>query len=455
MKWRSRKKNEKRRNDYRCVRQQGGYEVIIMNYIPVTENDKRNMLRHIGVNSINDLLIELKPSIADSGELGLSNPMSELELLEHMKRLSEKNNLMKYFIGAGAYNHYVPAAVNHLLMRGEFLTGYTPYQAEMSQGTLQAMYEFQSFICLLTGMDVANASMYDGSSALAEAVLLSSSYNGRNGVFVNNGLNPQYAEVLKTYCEGADLEIVNKINEKTTCVIGQNPDFYGNLENLEYLSDRAHKVGALFITCVVEPTSLAIVQPPGYYGADLVVGEGQSFGIPINFGGPYLGFLGVKDFLLKKIPGRIAGMTADSKGRKGFVLTFQAREQHIRRERATSNITTNVELMAIASTIYLSLMGRTGLKNVAKLCYSRAHLLQEKLAKMDFKLLNDKPFYNEFLVRAPSGSSKDILSHLLKKGILGGLHLDHDNILICCTEMNSLQDIESYASIINERMLLK
>ncbi|HET6640924.1 MAG TPA: hypothetical protein VFG77_04900, partial [Nitrososphaeraceae archaeon] len=280
-----------------------------MNYIPVTENDKRNMLRHIGVKSINDLLIELKPRITDSCELGLSNPMSELELLEHMKRLSEKNNLMKYFIGAGAYNHYVPAAEYHLLMRGEFLTGYTPYQAEMSQGTLQAMYEFQSFICLLTGMDVANASMYDGSSALAEAVLLSSSYNGRNGVFVNNGLNPQYMEVLKTYCEGADLEIVNEINEKTTCVIGQNPDFYGNLENLEYLSDRAHKVGALFITCVVEPTSLAIVQPPGYYGADLVVGEGQSFGIPINFGGPYLGFLGVKNFLLKKIPGRIAGMT--------------------------------------------------------------------------------------------------------------------------------------------------
>ena len=304
-------------------------------------------------------------------------------------------------------------------------------------------------------MDVANASMYDGSSALAEAVLLSSSYNGRNGVFVNEGLNPQYVEVLKTYCEGADLEIVNEINEKTTCVICQNPDFYGNLENLEYLSDMAHKVGALFITCVVEPTSLAIVQPPGYYGADLVVGEGQSFGIPINFGGPYLGFLGVKDFLLKKIPGRIAGMTTDSKGRKGFVLTFQAREQHIRRERATSNITTNVELMAIASTIYLSLMGRTGLKNVAKLCYNRAHLLQKKLAKMDFKLLNDKPFYNEFLVRAPSGSSENVLSHLLKEGILGGLHLDHDKILICCTEMNSLQDIESYTSIINERMLLK
>ena len=426
-----------------------------MNYIPVTENDKKDMLKQIGVKSVDELLADLKPQIHENTNLGLSKPMSELELLEHMKRLSEKNNLMKYFIGAGSYNHYVPAAVNHLLMRGEFLTGYTPYQAEMNQGTLQAMYEFQSFICLLTGMDVANASMYDGSTALAEAVLLSTSYNRRNGVFVKNGLNPQYKEVLKTYCEGADLEIVNEINENTACVVAQNPDYYGNLENLQYLSDKAHRAGALFVTCVVEPTSLAIVQPPGYYGADIAVGEGQSFGIPINFGGPYLGFLGVKAFLLKKIPGRIAGMTTDSIGRKGFVLTFQAREQHIRRERATSNITTNVELMAIASTIYMALMGRTGLKKVAKLCYSGAHLLQRKLAKMGFKLLNDKPFYNEFLVRAPSGSSENVLSNLLKEGILGGLHLDHDNILICCTEMNSLQDIASYASIIKETILSK
>jgi glycine dehydrogenase subunit 1 len=424
-----------------------------MNYIPVTENDKKDMLKQIGVKSVDELLADLKPQIHENTNLGLSKPMSELELLEHMKRLSEKNNLMKYFIGAGSYNHYVPAAVNHLLMRGEFLTGYTPYQAEMNQGTLQAMYEFQSFICLLTDMDVANASMYDGSTALAEAVMLSASYNRRIGVFVKNGLNPQYKEVLKTYCKGADLEIVNEINENTTCVVAQNPDFYGNLENLQYLSDKAHRAGALFVTCVVEPTSLAIVQPPGYYGADIAVGEGQSFGIPINFGGPYLGFLGVKAFLLKKIPGRIAGMTTDSKGRKGFVLTFQAREQHIRRERATSNITTNVELMAIGSTIYMALMGRTGLKKVANLSYSGAHLLQRKLAKMGFKLLNDKPFYNEFLVRAPSGSSENVLSNLLKEGILGGLHLDDDNILICCTEMNSVQDIASYASIIKETIL--
>ena len=419
-----------------------------MNYIPATENDKKEMLKQIGVQSIEDLIADLKPRLHEN--LDLSEPMSELELAEHMKKLSQKNKIMKCFIGAGSYNHYVPSAINHLLTRGEFLTGYTPYQAEMNQGTLQAIYEFQSFICIITGMDVANASMYDGSSALAEAVLLSSSYNGRNGVFVKNGLNPQYLEVLKTYCEGADLNLVSEIDEKTACVIAQNPDFYGNMENLQYMSERAHKVGALFITCVVEPTSLALVEPPGNYGADIVVGEGQSFGIPVNFGGPYLGFLAVKAFLLKKIPGRICGMTTDSKGKKGFVLTFQAREQHIRRDRATSNITTNVELMAVASTIYLALMGRTGLRNVAKLCYRNAHLLQDKLENMGFKALNTKPFYNEFLMKAPSGSSKNIISNLLKHGILGGLDLGNDNILICCTEMNSVQDIEYYVSVIKE-----
>jgi len=419
-----------------------------LNYIPAAENDKKEMLKQIGVKSIDDLMVDMKPALDE--KLDLSHPLSELQLTEHMKKLSLNNKILRYFIGAGAYNHYVPSAVNHLIMRGEFLTGYTPYQAEINQGTLHAIYEFQSFICLLTGMDVANASMYDGSSALAEAVLLSASYTGRNRVFVNEGLNPQYLQVLKSYCEGAGLELVNKIDEETACVVAQNPDFYGNIENLGYLSDQAHKAGALFITCVVEPTSLAIIEPPGNYSADIVVGEGQSFGIPINFGGPYLGFLGVKHFLLKKIPGRMCGMTRDSKGKQGFVLTLQAREQHIRRERATSNITTNVELMAVAATIYLALLGRSGLRNVAKLCYKNAHFLHDKLVGMGFKTLNDKPFYNEFLMEAPTGSSKKILSNLLSHGIIGGLDLGNDKILICCTEMNSSQDIADYVSVIKK-----
>jgi glycine dehydrogenase subunit 1 len=423
-----------------------------MDYIPVTEKDKETMLKKIGVQSIEDLTRDLKPPFQQ--KLDLLEPLSELELVQHIKNLSQKNTIMKYFIGAGSYNHYIPSAINHLIARGEFLTGYTPYQAEMNQGTLQTMYEFQSFICLLTGMDVANGSLYEGSSALAEAVLLSSSYHNstRKSVFVKSGLNPQYLKVLRTYCEAADLKIENEINEKTACVIAQNPDFFGNIEDLQYISEQAHKVGALFITCVVEPTSLAILKPPGEYGADIVVGECQSFGIPINFGGPYIGFLAVKDFLLKKIPGRICGMTADSKGNKGFVLTFQAREQHIRRERATSNITTNVALNAIASTIYLSLMGRKGLINVARLSYSRAHLLHDKLRSTGFKALNKKPFYNEFIMKAPEGRSKYIFSNLLKNGILGGLNLAEDKILICCTEMNTVQDIECFISVIKETM---
>jgi glycine dehydrogenase subunit 1 len=419
-----------------------------MDFIPTTDADKQAMLNQIGVKSVDDLIQILKPRLQE--ELGLSRPLSELELVNQLRFLSQKNKLLKYFIGAGSYNHYIPAAVAHLILRGEFLTGYTPYQPEMSQGTLHAMYEFQTYICILTGMDVSNGSLYDGSSALAEAALLSSSYKGRNSIFVSKGLNPEYFKVLKTYCEGAGLTITNELNEDTACVIAQNPDFYGNIENLQYLSEQAHKTGALFIVCVIEPTSLAILEPPGNYGADIVVGEGQSFGLPMNFGGPYLGFIAVKNFLFKKIPGRICGMTTDINGNKGFVLTFQAREQHIRREKATSNITTNVALMAIASTIYLSLMGRTGLVSVAESSYSRAHYLRDKLENVGLTTLNTKPFYNEFIMQAPFGTSKRILSNLLGNGILGGYDLGEDKMLICCTEMNPIKDITSFVSITKE-----
>jgi glycine dehydrogenase subunit 1 len=417
-----------------------------MDYIPATEKDIQEMLKLIGVGSINDLVKELSPPFTD--KLNLAQPKSELELIQHMKGLAHTNKLLRYFVGAGAYNHYIPSAVSHLLARGDLFTGYTPYQAEMSQGTLQAIYEFQSFMCLLTGMDVANASLYEGASALSEAALLSCSYTGRTRIFVKEGLHPQYLEVLQTYCDAAELTLTDKIDDNTACIIAQNPDFYGNIENLHYLADQAHRIGALFTTCIVEPTSLAILEPPGNYGADIVAGEGQSFGIPLSFGGPYLGFLAVKDFLLKKLPGRICGMTTDLRGNRGFVLTFQAREQHIRRERATSNITTNQALMALAATIYLSLMGRSGLTRVAKLSYARAHLLNEKLARVGFRNLNTKSFYNEFIVKAPE-SANAIESRLLKKGILGGVNLGEDNLLICCTEMNSIQDIEDFISAVN------
>jgi glycine dehydrogenase subunit 1 len=418
-----------------------------MDFVPTTEQDRNEMLKKIGIRSLDELVAEFKPLLRR--KLNLPEPMSEFELIKNNKDLSRENRILKYFVGAGSYNHYIPSALNHLLSRGEFTTGYTPYQPETSQGTLQAMYEFQSFICLLTNMDVANASLYDGPSSLAEEVLLSSSYNSRNRVFINEGLNPQYLEVLKTYCQGAELEITTNIDDKTACIIAQNPDFYGNVQNLKGLSDQAHKVGSLFITCIVEPTSLGIIKGPGDYGADIVVGEGQSFGIPINFGGPYLGFMAVKDFLLKKIPGRICGMTTDAKGNKGFVLTFQAREQHIRRERATSNITTNQGLMALASTIYLALIGKDGLRTVARISYARAHLLLDKLKSLGFESLNKGPFFNEFIVKAPR-NSENILKRLSENGILGGLSVGNDKILICCTEMNTIQDIEDYVSVMRQ-----
>src|SRR5919205_3504384 len=251
-----------------------------MDYIPATEKDIKEMLNIVGVTSINELVRDFTPTFR--GKLNLPQPKSELELVRHMRDLAHTNKVLRCFIGAGAYNHYIPSAVGHLLTRGDLFTGYTPYQAEISQGTLQAIYEFQSFICLLTGMDVANASLYEGASALAEAALLASSYTKRAHIFVKEGLNPQYLEVLQTYCEGAELYLTDRIDNNTACVIAQNPDFYGNIENLHYLAEQAHREGSLFTTCIVEPTSLAILEPPGKYGSDIVAGGGQSIGIPFS-----------------------------------------------------------------------------------------------------------------------------------------------------------------------------
>lgn len=476
-----------------------------MDYIPTTELDKKYMLKKIGINSINEITRDFVPVY--NNRLPLPETLSEQELLDHLTNISKMNLVKKYFIGAGSYHHYIPSAINHLVKRGEFLTGYTPYQAEMSQGILQTIYEYQSYICILTGMDIANASLYDGPSALAEAIILSSSYTGRKNIVVEDGLHPSYLDVISTYCRATDLRIIrplnrsasksndrgtnddannNNNNEKglrqcisneTACVIVQNPDFYGNVRDLEDLARAAQGSGALFIVCVVEPTSLAIIKPPSQYGADIVVGEGQSFGIPMSFGGPSLGFMAAKSFLLKKLPGRICGMTTDSHGNRGFVLTLQAREQHIRRERATSNITTNVALMALSCTVYLALMGRSGLKNIAQISMSRAHLLQTMLVELGFISLNSDCFYNEFTLKVPSslpysfssssasptstGSTianatndrdqkvvRRIISKLAKNGIAGGLDLGHGMLLVCCTEMNTIRDIESYESIV-------
>ena len=418
-----------------------------MNYIPHTKEDISKMLSVIGCSSLDELVSEFKPQI--NGKLNLENPLSEIELVSNIKEISEKNIPMKYFIGGGSYDHYIPAVIGHLVSRGEFLTSYTPYQPEISQGILQALYEFQSYVCLLTGMDASNASLYDGASALAEAVLLSVSYTKRKEVFVEGELNPSYLAVLRTYCQGADLKISNEINENTACVISQNPDFFGNIKNSQELVEKTHKNNSLFISCISDATSLAVLKSPGEYGADITVGEGQSFGIPLSFGGPYLGFIAVKEFLVKKLPGRIVGMTSDKNGNRGFVLTLQAREQYIRRERATSNITTNQTLLALTATIYLATMGKKGLENVAKASYNRAHLLRNKLTELGFESLNPDSFYNEFVVKTTTDSEK-LLSKLRESNILGGLELGDNRLLVCCTEKNTPSDIDSYVEAVQK-----
>ncbi|MDO8553998.1 MAG: aminomethyl-transferring glycine dehydrogenase subunit GcvPA [Candidatus Micrarchaeota archaeon] len=439
-----------------------------MNYIPITDQDEKDMLALLGLKNIEELFTHVPAKL--NRDLALGEPLSELELKKHLQELSEKNNVLKYFRGAGSYLHYVPSAINHLILRGEFFTAYTPYQPEVSQGTLQAIYEFQTLICALTGMDVANASMYDVATAAAESMLLARSENERNEVVIANPLNPQYLEVLKTYAASCGFvlhEGISKLTDKTSCVIVQQPSYHGSIEDLKQFSDKIHEKGAMLAVIITDPTSLAIIEPPGSFGADIVVGDLQCFGNGLNFGGPSGGFMAVKKQFIKKIPGRLCGMTNDDKGNTGFILTLQAREQHIRREKATSNICTNQALNALASTIYLSLLGKTGLRNVAMKSYHNAHKLQKLLEVSGFKLVDgskplsagqknadnichetrDKSFYNEFLVETPV-PVKNLNAKLQDHGFLGGVEVAENKWLLCCTEMLDDKDIEKFVETV-------
>ena len=407
----------------------------------VSERDTNEMLNVCGVKKIDELFIGIEPKL--TRQLNLSHSMDELTLKRYMTDLSKKNNHLKCFIGGGVYDHYIPSAVNHIISRSEFYTAYTPYQAEVSQGTLQAIYEFQTYMCLLTGMDVANASMYDGATALSEGAFLACDATDRNEVAVLNKINPNYFRVLKTYCKAHGVTLTDTLSDKSACAIVQNPDYEGSVNNINEYAELTHRFGALLVVCITDPTSLAIIEPPGNCDADIALGDAQSFGNPISFGGPLLGFISVKKDLMKKIPGRLAGMTTDINGKKGFVLTLQAREQHIRRERASSNICSNEALCALAATVYLSFMGKKGLQNAAKLSYARAHLLQQKLCQIGFTLENNKPFYNEFTVKCPKEPG-EIITALSKKGIGAGIDLGNQKMLICCTEKIREQDIDEY-----------
>lgn len=409
-------------------------------YILNTESQKHEMLTEAGFSGIEDLFSGIPESIRLKRRLDIPEAMSEMELAAHMRELAGKNcNTADYacFLGAGAYDHYIPSIVNHILSRQEFYTAYTPYQPEISQGTLQAIFEYQSMICMLTGMDVANASMYDGASALAEAASMACGALKRTGILASAGIHPESREVLKTYsrfngnqvtefgCRDgkADLEeLEGALTPDTAAVILQTPNFFGIIEEVGKIAELVHKNKSLLIVSC-DPISLAILKPPGELGADIAVGEGQPLGSPLGFGGPYLGFFAVRSELMRKMPGRIVGETVDRNGRRAFTLTMQTREQHIRREKATSNICSNQALNALAATVYLTAMGREGLKKVAALCARKAHYAYMELIKTGlFSPVFNAPFFKEFAVRYRGDISK-LNRGLLKERILGGYDL--------------------------------
>jgi len=440
-------------------------------YIPNTERDQREMLDVIGISSLDELFAGVPEEIRLKRPLALENTLSEMEVNRKLKALAALNadtESFACFLGAGAYDHFIPAVVDSLLSRQEFYTAYTPYQPEISQGTLQAIFEYQSMICMLTGMDVANASMYDGASALAEAALMACRETRRAEVLVARSAHPQSRETMRTYarfhgvavnecgCADGALDIddlKNKLSDQTAAVIVQTPNFFGVIEDLTEIERLAHAAGALLVVSC-DPLSLALLKPPGEQGADIVVGEGQSLGNPLSFGGPYLGFFAVKEKLMRKMPGRIVGQTVDRNGNPGFVLTMQTREQHIRREKATSNICSNEALCALAATIYLTAMGPNGLKDVAVQCLSKAKYTRDALINTGlFTPLFGKPFFKEFALEY-KGDVAALNKKLLEAGFIGGYALEKDYPeyknawLAAVTEKRTRREIDALAKAV-------
>ena len=445
-------------------------------FIPHSDSGRETMLSAIGVDRLEDLFQDV-PAQYRYPKLNIPPGLTEMEAIAEDQGLANANESVRElacFLGAGAYNHYIPAAVDAIIRRGEFLTAYTPYQPEVSQGTLQGIFEFQSLVCALTGMDVSNASHYDGATATAEAGILAyHHFRGKRKKFlVSNTVHPDYRGVLKTYLGGYDDVLVTGdetgtdplaspdtlsklIDSETALVIVQYPDFLGRIFDYRALSETTHARGALFCV-VVNPTALALLTPPSEFGADIVVGEGQPLGIPLSFGGPYLGIFATKKDFVRKIAGRLVGESIDAAGRRGYVLTLTAREQHIRREKATSNICTNQGLIALAATVYLSLLGKNGLKQVANLCYQKAHYAAEEIDHIPgFKVYQSDAFFHEFVVSCKM-PVEDINQHLLDYDILGGLDLGQvypslqNHMLIAVTEMNSRDEIDQLCDVLKE-----
>lgn len=444
-------------------------------YTPHTKANTEAMLREIGLEIIDDLFQDISPEYRFP-KLNLPPAFTEMEALTQMQDIAwanESTQDMVCFLGAGAYNHYVPAAVDAIIRRGEFYTAYTPYQAEISQGTLQAIFEYQSLIAALTGMDISNASHYDGATAVAEAVNMAyANFRGkRMKVIMSPAVHPHYRATVNTYMRGSEINIIEPpilgedipgpetlmplIDQDTALVIVQYPDFFGRIYDYTELTNAVHNVGAL-LAVSVNPLSLGLLKPPGDIGADIVTGEGQPLGIPLSYGGPYLGIFATRDEYVRKMAGRLVGETVDDRGQRGYVLTLTAREQHIRRERATSNICTNQGLMALATTVYMSLLGKNGLRQVAELCYQKAHYAAQQISTLPgFVIRFSQPFFNEFTIACPV-VVEEINEHLLEHGILGGYDLGNDfpgmenHMLIAVTEMNTREDIDVFKEVLEE-----
>ncbi len=440
-----------------------------MRYLPHTDEIRQDMLKSIGVTSIDDLFRDIPSALLNPAFPSLPNHQSELEVDRFFKRHAA-NTIQAgdapFFIGAGCYRHHIPAAVDHLIQRGEFLTSYTPYQPEISQGTLQYLFEFQTQICLLTGMEVANASMYDGATATAEAVMMAQRTTKRRQAVLSGNIHPHYLEVIKTYGHYCEFDVQQnapqptgdpehfEITTDTACVVVQYPDFFGHVHDFSDLAESCHKAGALLIICFNEVVAFGLLKSPGDMGADIVCGEGQALGVGLNFGGPTVGLFATRQAYLRQMPGRICGETVDTDGKRGYTLTLSTREQHIRREKATSNICTNSGLCALAFTIHLTLLGEIGLQRLARLNHAKAIQLKEKLDKLkDVTVLNTS-FFNEFVIQVPF-SSKKFIDDAAQQGLLAGLAVsrvlgqDYDHLLLlCCTETTTDSDIDKLVDFI-------
>lgn len=431
------------------------------------------MLAEIGVKSVEELFADIPDNVRMNRTLDLPPAMSEMELKSHIQELALLDRDFEesmYFLGAGAYDHYIPSVVKHILGRSEFLTAYTQYQPEISQGYLQALWEYQSLICLLTGMEMAVTSLYDGSTAMAEAAMMACGITGRNEILISRTVHPHWRDVLATYAKDREISVrivdymegvtslealESRVNEKTAAVICQNPNFFGCVENMKDTARIAQDKGALFIAAV-NPVSLGVLESPGILGADIVVGEGQAMGLPMSFGGPYIGFLATRDKWLRRTPGRIVGQTVDLEGTRGFVLTIQAREQHIRRDKATSNICSNEALCSLAVAVYLTALGRQGIRQVAELCLQKAHFAQKTIAGVSgFQPVFSQPFFNEFVVRCPMPPA-ELNSELREMGVVAGLDLGKyypelaGCMLTAVTEKRTREEIELLAGMLKE-----